>query len=93
MIAKLYHLDCKGGGTDFLFTVSAHSSMTQLGSFSCLNKSAGAALATHKAKTSGFPHMGVGRFRVYDSVHFWSLNGAICKERNIMSYHTAQRGI
>jgi len=35
--------------------------------------------------------MGVGCFKLYDSVQFWSVNGAICKERNVMSYHKTQQ--
>lgn len=35
----------------------------------------------------------LGCSRLYDSVQFGSANGAICKERNIMSYHKAQQGL
>lgn len=30
---------------------------------------------------------------LYDFIQFGSANGAICKERNIMSYHKAQQGL
>lgn len=30
---------------------------------------------------------------LYDSAQFRTANGAICKERNIMSYHKAQQGL